>query len=168
MTPPEETAALERVLAEATPLPWQALVVDDEELLTVLQEDACAITDRVAGLIFTQAVPGANGHGQTLATINARRATLEQDKANAALIVAAVNALPALLALALRAEAAEKRVGELEAGLAPFAAIAAVDIGEDETDSDKYQPLAYNRAPHITIGHLRRARALITPIAEGR
>lgn len=156
MTPPEETAALERVLAEATPLPWQALVADDEELLTVLQEDACAVADRVAGLIFTKAEPGASGHGQTLATINARRATIKQDRANAALIVAAVNALPALLDLARRAEAAEKRVGELEAGLRYYADDQIYDGGD--------VPM------HIYVidDHGRTARALITPIAEGR
>ena len=53
--------------------------------------------------------------------------------------------------------------GAVEA-LKPFAAIAEHDIGESEADEDIYQPMrsGNNRAPLITVGDLRRAKAALT------
>jgi hypothetical protein len=47
--------------------------------------------------------------------------------------------------------------------LRPFAAVAEHDIGESETDEDIYQPMSSgnNRAPLITVGDLRRAKAAL-------
>ncbi|MFS0736966.1 hypothetical protein ABC347_07940 [Sphingomonas sp. 1P06PA] len=50
---------------------------------------------------------------------------------------------------------------ELAKALAPFAAIAAVDIGDDEHDSDLVRPMKHNHAPNITVGMIREARAAL-------
>lgn len=105
MTDKIDVAGLRTLVAKATPGPWEQLVADSPDLLAAMQEDAAKVEDRVAGLIFSRAEPGAHGRGVSIATMNARRATLERDLASAALIVAAVNALPALL------EAAEAKAG---------------------------------------------------------
>ena len=90
--------ALDALLGKAVPLPWEQMVADDAEFLRIISEDAAKVEDRVAGLIYSRADPGAFGKGVTVATMNARRATIDRDKASAALIVAAVNALPGLIA----------------------------------------------------------------------
>lgn len=54
-------------------------------------------------------------------------------------------------------------VGEAIEALAPFAAVAEHDIGNDEDDSDWFRPMdgRNNRAPRLQVGDLRRAmRAL--------
>lgn len=59
-------------------------------------------------------------------------------------------------------DTAEARVKELEEALDPFAAVAEHDIGEDEVDKDRFTPMVVNhRAPLITVGDLRRARAAL-------
>lgn len=76
----------------------------------------------------------------------------EQPAKDAALIVAAVNALPELLAENER----------LREALTPFALVAEHDIGSDETDRDIFRPmLAHNHAPRLSVGDLRRARAAL-------
>jgi len=53
---------------------------------------------------------------------------------------------------------------EAEAVIKPFAATAEHDISESETDDDMFRPmLAYNRAPRLTVGHLRAARKWLLP-----
>ena len=76
------------------------------------------------------------------------------DEANAALIVAAVNALPAHLA----------RIAELEAALKPFAQVVSLDVSEFCSDSDWFAPMSpqHARAPRLTVGDLRRARAALS------
>ena len=71
-----------------------------------------------------------------------------------------------------RAEAAERSLEEAEKVIKPFAATAEHDICESETDDDMFRPmLAYNRAPRLTVGHLRAARkwmeSLPSPPKEG-
>jgi hypothetical protein len=53
------------------------------------------------------------------------------------------------------------RCEALEKALEPFARVAEHDIGTDEDDSDIFRMMsANNRAPLLTVGDLRRARAL--------
>ena len=59
-----------------------------------------------------------------------------------------------------RAQAAEAKVKEAGEIIAPFAAVAEHDIGGDEADTDKFQPIhnaKYARAEILTVGHLRAA-----------
>ena len=77
---------------------------------------------------------------------------MKEGDANAALIVAAVNALPELLA----------KVKRLEAALRPFAEIAQYDIGNSEANDDLFRPMMFNnRGPLLTVGMFRRARAAL-------
>lgn len=50
--------------------------------------------------------------------------------------------------------------------LEPFARIAEHDIGEDEADIDLYRPMSARnaRAPLLTVGDLRRARAALSAL----
>ena len=59
----------------------------------------------------------------------------------------------------------DARIAALEEGLRPFAAVAEVDIGTDEADDDFFRNSnrTYAKAPPILVGHLRKARALLTP-----
>jgi hypothetical protein len=107
MTPDREK--LRQLAERATSGPWQCLVADDAELLAVMQADAAEVPDRVAGLIFSRTVPGGEGNGQTIATMNARRSTLDQDSANAEYIVAAQPA--AVLSLLAEIERVEAEQG---------------------------------------------------------
>lgn len=60
------------------------------------------------------------------------------------------------------------RVNAAERALGPFAAVANVDIGSDETDEDIFQqPGYYHRAPRITVGDMRRARAALDICKSG-
>lgn len=54
----------------------------------------------------------------------------------------------------------EVQLAEALEALEPFAMVAEHDISEDETDSDTYRPMQkpLNRAPQITVGHIRAAR----------
>ena len=58
---------------------------------------------------------------------------------------------------------------ELVKALSPFAAVAEHDIGDDETDADRFQPIRseYNRAPKLTVGDLRRALAVLSSLKAG-
>lgn len=59
---------------------------------------------------------------------------------------------------------AAREIDRLRAALAPFAAVAESDIGQDETDADIFQPFrsGYNRAPLITVGDMRRAASAVS------
>jgi hypothetical protein len=59
---------LRDLLAKATPGPWEALVADSDDLLAAMRSDAARFEDRIAGLIFSRADPGAEGHGVSIAT----------------------------------------------------------------------------------------------------
>lgn len=60
------------------------------------------------------------------------------------------------------------RVNAAERALGPFAAVASVDIGSDETDEDIFQqPGHYHRAPRITVGNMRRARTALEICKSG-
>jgi len=65
----------------------------------------------------------------------------------------------------LRAEIATKdaTIARLRGALEPFAQVAEHDIGDDEADEDRFTPILgnLNRAPLITVGHFRRARAAL-------
>lgn len=64
-------------------------------------------------------------------------------------------------------EAAEAHVAKLREALEPFADVADHDIGEDEADSDTFQPMTnHNSAAKITVGDMRRARAALTRSPE--
>ena len=59
-------------------------------------------------------------------------------------------------------EAAEAEAAQLREALEPFVAVAENDIGESEDDADLFRPMtAYNRAPRLTVGHFRKARAAL-------
>ena len=65
------------------------------------------------------------------------------------------------MADALEAQAAE--LARMREALGPFAAVAEHDIGDDETDGEAFRPMQFvNRAPKLTVGDLRRARAALT------
>jgi len=73
----------------------------------------------------------------------------------------ATSRLRQMAKLALRMEDL-REIDQLRAALAPFAAVAESDIGQDETDTDIFQPVrsGFNRAPLITVGDMRRALAV--------
>lgn len=59
---------------------------------------------------------------------------------------------------------------EVERVLAPFALVAEFDIGESETDEDLFRPVndeRHARAPRLTVGDLRAARALLSRLRAG-
>jgi predicted nucleic acid-binding Zn-ribbon protein len=60
------------------------------------------------------------------------------------------------------ARAATARAEALEKALKPFAEIAENDIGDDESDADRFLPMhKYNRGPTLTVGMFRNARAAL-------
>jgi len=68
-------------------------------------------------------------------------------------------------ALEARATTAETALAQAREALEPFARVAEVDIGESEADDDTFRnsARAYARAPAITVGDIRRARAALNP-----
>ena len=65
----------------------------------------------------------------------------------------------------LKAQAAE--LARYREALGPFAAVAEHDIGDDETDGEVFRPMQFvNRAPKLTVGDLRRARAALQPTGD--
>jgi hypothetical protein len=54
----------------------------------------------------------------------------------------------------------------LRDALEPFAAVAEHDIGEGEADIDLFRPMNHNRAPLLTVGDLRRARAALAKLEQ--
>ncbi|UXU73774.1 MULTISPECIES: hypothetical protein [unclassified Paracoccus (in: a-proteobacteria)] len=64
-------------------------------------------------------------------------------------------------------EAMETENQRLREALSPFADVAEHDIGTDEADCDVFRPmLRANRAPYLTVGDLRRARAALSSTGE--
>ena len=65
-------------------------------------------------------------------------------------------------------EKVKAEIERLRKALDPFVRVAEVDIGQDETDADIFQPMrsGYNRAPLITVGDMRRA-VLVSPANQG-
>ena len=63
----------------------------------------------------------------------------------------------------------QARVAALEEALEPFAEVAELDVGESESDNDIFRQMdaKYCQAPQITVGDLRRTRALLRPAKEG-
>lgn len=55
---------------------------------------------------------------------------------------------------------------DLVEALRPFAECAEQDIGESESDADTFRNSTHNRAPKITVGDLRRARAAFAKATE--
>lgn len=71
------------------------------------------------------------------------------------------NAANEALCADVEAQAAE--LARYREALGPFAAVAEHDIGDDETDGEAFRPMQFvNRAPKLTVGDLRRARAALT------
>jgi hypothetical protein len=141
----EEMAELERLLEGAAKGPWTVNYRFGQKT-TINARQRFIVAD-------TATAP----HGEA----NTRR-----EEANAALIVAAVNALPALLFLARRAETAEAALQEAREVLEPFARVggglpamsghAALEIiGKD------------GRRQNINDGHFRRARSFLHPKGGG-
>ncbi len=65
----------------------------------------------------------------------------------------------------ITAQAEENR--RLREALRPFADVAEHDIGSDEADCDAFRPMfGVNRAPYLTVGDLRRARAALSSTGE--
>lgn len=66
---------------------------------------------------------------------------------------------------AIARDEARAEAERLRAALKPFAAVAEHDIGEDEVDADMFRPMRREnaRAPILTVGDLRAARAALTP-----
>ena len=98
-----------------------------------------AVPDDVAGLIAELRVIGCHENGDARCTCG-----IGMDAADA-----------------LEAQAAE--LARYREALGPFAAVAEHDIGDDETDGEAFRPMQFvNRAPKLTVGDLRRARAALT------
>lgn len=85
---------------------------------------------------------------------------------NADFIAVARTAFPAALTLL---DTMAEEVERLRAALEPFSLIAEHDIGDSESDRDKFVPFVsnYNRAPKLTVGDLRRARTALRSGSEG-
>jgi hypothetical protein len=96
---------VEAALVGTTPGEWKQIVADDAKLLDIMNQEAAAVDDRIAGLIYVRE-GGAYGLGKTLLTVNGRRATIDADDANARAIVALHNLAPEIVAT-LRAREAE-------------------------------------------------------------
>lgn len=63
----------------------------------------------------------------------------------------------------------KRKLGEAVKALEPFALVAEMDIGPGESDEDKFRPMGLlNYAPHITVGHMRAALALLARLTEGK
>lgn len=73
-------------------------------------------------------------------------------------VISQIDNMTTGLSLKSERDALLSRVERLEKALKPFAAIAEHDIGDDETDADRYQIMQrHNRAPHLTVGDFRAA-----------
>jgi hypothetical protein len=57
----------------------------------------------------------------------------------------------------------QEEIERLRKALEPFAKVLEHDIGEDEADADRFQPMRtpYNRAPLLTVGDFRAAARAI-------
>jgi hypothetical protein len=55
----------------------------------------------------------------------------------------------------------EAEKAELRVALKPFSDVAEHDIDDDDPNEDRFRPIHCNRAPLLTVGDLRRARAAI-------
>lgn len=63
-----------------------------------------------------------------------------------------------------RADALAAEVERLKEALHPFAEVVKHDIGADEYNDDRFQPMhRHNKAPLLTVGDLLRARAALHP-----
>lgn len=111
-----------------------------EEALKAATPGALTVEDGANSHIFEMRIVDAGG-----------RCVAFADDEDARLIALMRNHLPALIE-------AVKRQGE---ALEPFALVAEHDIGSDETDTDTFRPIGHNRAPLLTVGDLRRARAAL-------
>jgi hypothetical protein len=60
-------------------------------------------------------------------------------------------------------EALQRENEALREALKPFALVAEYDIGEDETDNDRFQPMSFenSRVKLLNVGDLRRARTAL-------
>lgn len=158
-TPIVDLSALERVLGEATPLPWQAQTPDEVDVFVpiigvILNEDGTPLETPTNGLVG----------GATLFPTEIDAEDYTRAQANAALIVAAVNALPDLLALARRAEKAEEERDATLAALRPFTRAVGVEVN---LDGDHWSLLFPKDQPQPTIAQIVRARNLIAPASGG-
>jgi len=62
-----------------------------------------------------------------------------------------------------RIKAQDELITRMQDVLSPFSRVAALDIGESESDRDVYRSASkYALAPVITVGHLRAALAVLT------
>lgn len=63
---------------------------------------------------------------------------------------------------ALLLERAAYEIEDLRHTAAPFARVAACDIGDSEADADLFAPMAkYNTVPRLTVGDFRRLRSVV-------
>jgi hypothetical protein len=83
--------------------------------------------------------------------------------ADAALIVAAINALPELVAMAKELDAARAELAGVREAAGPFVASLEADVSDSEDNADILRPSSapYNRAPLLTVGDLRRLAAAL-------
>lgn len=147
----EQIAALPGLVAEATPGPWlvETEAEPEEEFPAIYvcsletQCDATAVATMGAAVRIPQARKVADARLIALAPSLAAT-VIEQQRIIAAL-----------------AEDASKAAG-LAAALEPFAQVAEHDIGDDEADIEDFRPMQrHHRAPKITVGDMRRARAAL-------
>ena len=135
----QSTDELEKLLADATPLPWRQGQPDSRKVHPHWRDSDGNDRDDCLHK---------NGWAKTIATVGKEegdwRDALRQH-ADAALIVAAVNALPELLA----------KVKRLEEALKPFAAVGG-RVSADTNDERHIWPIG-----GITAGDFRRARAAL-------
>lgn len=57
-------------------------------------------------------------------------------------------------------------LGRAAKALEPFALVAEHDIGDTETDRDRFTPITHNRAPLLTVGNIRTAASTLDAIRE--
>lgn len=145
---------LRRVLDAATPGPWRACREGDCQcsfVWSVTDDHPVATAEKpIWGDEYYVAAPTVDDP-QAVERMFAEYGRFPESQArNNRLLIA--------LAPALAAE-----VLQLREALRPFAAVAEHDIGDDETDGEAFRPMQFlNRAPKLTVGDLRRARAALT------
>jgi len=127
-------------MAEHTPTPWHLVEATEHHGAYIVSEWERTICDLYA---MSNPMAASVRNGGTSFPV-----PFDNMEHNAALIVEAVNNHARLT----------RENEAMRKALEPFAAVAECDIGSTETDEDIFQPIHnYNRAPRITVGHMRAA-----------
>jgi hypothetical protein len=154
-----ELDELEQLAKAATPGPWDVWAEPTKSKDEAIDELAYQVIN-TPDEDFAEAVYLLNANGKCPATTGCGPTS----KANAAYIASANPAtILRLLSLARAGLEAGKDEESMREALAPFAAVAEADIGDSETDEDRFVPMSFQtaRAPQITVGDMRRAATAI-------